>query len=120
MYECGTCGNVFPSGYRARNQHCNATGHSVPDFECDTCDAWFGSQSSCWQHMRAKDHFSSYRNDNVECSECDETFETDEACREHQIEDHYYCTDCDRHFVNYNIKMVITSSYAMPLRFYSL
>ncbi|VUC35391.1 unnamed protein product [Clonostachys rosea] len=36
-YECGSCDRLFWAGWKARDQHCVATGHDFPDFECDTC-----------------------------------------------------------------------------------
>ncbi|KAK4124525.1 hypothetical protein N657DRAFT_644765 [Parathielavia appendiculata] len=69
MFECGDCGRAFPAGWRARDQHCEATGHSRPEYECDICDAYFDSEYSRRQHM---------------------------------IQDHLYCCDCDRYFQNFN------------------
>jgi hypothetical protein len=122
MFECGDCGKAFPSGWRARDQHCDATGHRRPQFECDTCDAYFGSKSALWQHMSAKRHFSDdtnsyshgssdgyyqYPEQYWDCARCGESFVTEEGCNDHMIEDHLYCYDCDRYFMNYNnIKQV--------------
>jgi DNA-directed RNA polymerase subunit RPC12/RpoP len=103
-YECGTCGKVFPAGWRARENHCRATGHEPPDFECERCPRWFRSWQACFQHMSAKNHFA------LECHICDETWPTEEDRTTHENEDHYYCADCDSTFRNYNnIKMVSIS-----------
>ena len=109
MFECGDCSKAFPAGWRARNQHCDATGHNPPEYECDTCDAYFSSDHARWQHMRAKGHFSqdeSSSDDDCygywECSRCDDTFVTEEDCKEHMVDDHLYCRDCDRLFVSHN------------------
>jgi hypothetical protein len=113
MFECGDCGKVFPAGWRARDQHCEATGHSRPEYECDTCDAYFGSEYARRQHMTAKGHFydnsssDSYRASSWDCPQCDDCFDTEEECDEHMVEDHLYCCECDRFFMNYNnIKQV--------------
>jgi hypothetical protein len=55
-YECDTCAKLFPAGRYARDDHCRATDHLPPEFECDTCPRWFGSQQACNQHMRDKSH----------------------------------------------------------------
>ncbi|KAK4112878.1 hypothetical protein N656DRAFT_731338 [Canariomyces notabilis] len=103
-YECGTCGKVFPAGWRARENHCRATGHEPPDFECERCPRWFRSWQACFQHMSAKNHFA------LECHICDETWPTEEDRTTHENEDHYYCADCDRNFRNYNnLKMHLQS-----------
>lgn len=105
MYECGTCGKVFPAGWRARDNHCRATGHCAPDYECDTCDRWFSSDDAKWQHMERKNHFA------WDCDDCDETWPTEKRLKEHQVDDHFYCDDCDRYFNSLNnIKMVSKSS----------
>src|SRR5690242_19099689 len=57
MYECGDCYKAFPAGWRARDQHCNMTGHCRPAFECDTCHADFGSEQDGGQHMSVMGHF---------------------------------------------------------------
>ena len=41
MYTCGTCFRRFPSGWRARDRHCDSTGHDRPALECDFCDEYF-------------------------------------------------------------------------------
>lgn len=100
-FECGTCGKIFPAGWRARDNHCRATGHQPPDFECDTCSRWFESRRACIQHMNDKNHFA------YECNICNETWPTEEDRTVHENEEHCYCADCDRLFSSYNgIKMV--------------
>jgi uncharacterized C2H2 Zn-finger protein len=124
MFECGDCGKAFPAGWRARNQHCDATGHSPPGYECDTCDAYFSSDQARWQHMRAKGHFhqneSSSGDDGCygywECDRCDDTFDTEAEYSEHMVDDHLYCQDCDRSFMNHNnIKQVRPPEASDPL-----
>lgn len=44
MFTCGTCWREFPAGWHSRQPHMNATGHCQPDFECDSCESYFGSQ----------------------------------------------------------------------------
>ncbi|KAF3769355.1 hypothetical protein M406DRAFT_287495 [Cryphonectria parasitica EP155] len=104
MFECGTCIKVFPAGWRARENHCNATGHRRPLFECDTCFRVCASESARRQHMKDKNHFK------WECDHCVETWPTEDALKSHEIDDHLYCADCDRHFNNdNNIRMHLRS-----------
>ena len=43
----------------------------------------------------------------LECSQCSLTFPDEEAVKNHEIQGHLYCADCDRSFSQYNnIKMV--------------
>ncbi|EEU40700.1 uncharacterized protein NECHADRAFT_32278, partial [Fusarium vanettenii 77-13-4] len=53
----------------AREQHCEATGHDAPEFECEVCDRYF---------------------------------DDDEDRKEHEINNHLYCSDCEREFSNWN------------------
>lgn len=86
MFECGTCDRVFPAGRRARDQHCEATGHSSDDDSGYRYSQRYGG----WL-----------------CSWCDDVYLSEEGCREHMVEDHLYCSDCERSFMNYNnIKQV--------------
>lgn len=58
--------------------------------------------------MRDTNHFE------YECAICCETWPTEHACKEHEIEDHLYCGDCDRFFRSYNnIQMV--RGYQLPM-----
>ena len=110
MFYCGTCWKQFPSGCRARDQHCDSTGHRVPKFECDTCSAHFGSEQSRHQHMKDRNHFA------WECRRCDETWPSDQARKNHEVSEHYYCFDCDRVFQNHNnIKMASPPAKAHDL-----
>ncbi|KAK3936866.1 hypothetical protein QBC46DRAFT_394087 [Diplogelasinospora grovesii] len=103
-FEC-SCGKQFPAGWRARENHCKATGHIRPRWECDTCHRYFTSDTARWQHMEAVNHFA------WECAICDETWPTEKARREHEAEEHHYCCDCDRTFTSYNnMKMHLNSS----------
>lgn len=100
-FECGTCGKGFPAGYRARENHCNLTGHRRPGFECDRCHRYFHSAGARWQHMKERNHFA------YECHFCDETWPGEEGLKVHEVEDHHYCADCNRTFQSYNnIQMV--------------
>ena len=110
MFECGTCYRGFPAGSRARDQHCQATGHNWPDYECDTCDRYFGSEQARAQHMNALGHWnqdssSSSSDDDepeYECHRCYDSFYTEAARKEHEIEVHHWCEDCEREFMNLN------------------
>ncbi|PWI67648.1 hypothetical protein PCL_03002 [Purpureocillium lilacinum] len=105
-FECGTCGRAFPAGWRARDNHCRATGHAPPDFECETCSRWFRSRRACDQHMDATDHWQRP----YTCSCCSLTWRTEERCVQHEHEDHYYCNECCRGFESYNnIRMHLNS-----------
>lgn len=89
-FTCGTCLKQFPSGWRARDKHCAALGHSRPTFECETCPRYFKTDAARWQHMDACNHFS------IECDMCDETWPTMDMLREHERDDHDYwhCEEC--------------------------
>jgi hypothetical protein len=51
--------------------------------------------------MQDKNHFA------WGCSVCLETYPTEKERKEHEINTHYYCEPCDRHFRSFNnIKMV--------------
>lgn len=99
-YECGTCGGTFPAGWRARDNHCNSTGHSRPSFECDVCARWFGSQLACNQHMRDTGHWPTV--EQYECACCYDTWPTEERRTEHEHQHHSYCAECNRTFQSFN------------------
>ncbi|KAM4058366.1 zinc-finger double-stranded RNA-binding domain-containing protein [Hirsutella rhossiliensis] len=99
-FECDTCGKTFPAGWRARDNHCNSTGHSRRSFECDVCPRWFGSQQACNQHMRDTGHWQTV--ERYECACCYDTWPTEERCTEHEHQDHNYCAECNRTFQNFN------------------
>ncbi|KAK5994365.1 Zinc finger Xfin-like protein [Cladobotryum mycophilum] len=107
-FECGTCRKEFPAGRKARDNHCRATGHSPPDFECAGCERWFHSQRACDQHMDAKGHWPDQWP--FECNCCYETWRTEKQRVEHEHEVHNYCADCNREFQSYNnLKMHLNS-----------
>lgn len=96
-YECGTCGKEFPRGWRARDQHCEATGHSPPAYECDRCERHFSTYDAMFQHMESKNHFL------YECQQCQETWPDKRQLKEHEANDHrptldYECDTCGRGF----------------------
>ncbi|KAK3896692.1 hypothetical protein C8A05DRAFT_39760 [Staphylotrichum tortipilum] len=96
-YECGTCFKVFPAGWSALNNHIRATGHRhAAAFECDRCTRRFGSERARFQHMEATNHFE------WECSLCNETWPTEDRMIQHEHEDHDYCGECQRTFMNQN------------------
>ncbi|KAK1830091.1 hypothetical protein QBC39DRAFT_117082 [Podospora conica] len=96
MFECGDCSRAFPAGWSARENHCRATGHSRPRFECDKCDAHFRNERARWNHMSQANHFD------WDCQFCDETWPNEEALDNHYIDDHNWCESCDRWFQNSN------------------
>ncbi|KAK4182043.1 hypothetical protein QBC35DRAFT_510683 [Podospora australis] len=101
MFECGTCGKVFPAGWQARENHCNSTGHEPPEFECFVCDEYFDDNWDCSEHMRDSNHLP---NEYSECTfrECIEVFWDDEDAVDHEVHDHWYCGDCKRDFQDLN------------------
>ncbi|KAI2616809.1 hypothetical protein GGR54DRAFT_222853 [Hypoxylon sp. NC1633] len=102
-WTCGTCALTFDT-LRARRRHMRHLNHSIPEHECETCPRFFRSRSRVVAHMNAKNHWP------YECEICCETWPSDEERREHEVEDHYYCYDCDREFRNLNgIKMHLNS-----------
>lgn len=93
-YTCGTCLRTFPAGWKARENHCDATGHMRPTFECDSCARFFGSEKAQWQHMDACNHFA------WDCRFCNETWPTEDRRDEHEQDEHghFDCDRCDRFF----------------------
>lgn len=85
-------------------------------WECGTCGRSFASSRARFQHMNAVGH-----NDLLECDICYEEFPTDEDLVEHEIEDHGYCSWCDRQFFTWNAihmvrePLVIKSSFHLSL-----
>lgn len=67
VFTCGTCWREFYAGWRARDQHCEATGHSPPRNECYECDEYFDSNADKIDH-EACEH--------LHCSACDRDFST--------------------------------------------
>lgn len=86
----------------------NAVGHCPPDFECDTCDRYFGSEQAVNQHMNAMEHwaesseFSESEEPELECDDCEDTFYDEDDLRDHETKKHFYCDPCDRYFQDYN------------------
>ncbi|KAK6222661.1 hypothetical protein LQW54_000842 [Pestalotiopsis sp. IQ-011] len=107
-FACGTCWRTWPS-WRSRDQHVAAKYHKVPDFECDTCNRYFGSQRAVEQHMDAVGHWRDSSDDEqfyCDFDACSEVFDDEDSLRDHEVEDHFYCDPCDRHFQSLNnIKM---------------
>ncbi|KAL7619895.1 hypothetical protein AAE478_010442 [Parahypoxylon ruwenzoriense] len=102
-WACGSCEREFGT-LHARKQHMNVLDHEMPEHECDICERYFGSRKAVEQHMDAKDHWL------YECSKCDEEELTAEELKEHEVDEHQYCSDCDRSFNNPNdIKMHLNS-----------
>ncbi|KAJ0160502.1 MDS1 and EVI1 complex locus protein EVI1 [Colletotrichum tanaceti] len=104
-FTCGSCWREFPAGWHSRQQHLDATGHDVPDNECDSCDRYFGSRQAVEQHMNALCHWtqdSSSEGAEYQCDDCSDCFSEEEDLHDHEVRDHYYCDPCDRYFQNHN------------------
>lgn len=95
VYTCGTCWKEFPAGWNARDQHCDALGHDAPNFECDECDEYFDNDNQKQYHMR---NYCYADDDDFECGVCDLRFSDEEKCEDHEIDVHFYCSDCERFF----------------------
>ncbi|KAF4974952.1 hypothetical protein FZEAL_8215 [Fusarium zealandicum] len=98
VFECGTCDRQFLAGWRARDQHCQATGHTPPRFECDVCDEYFCDDEDRVNHMYYNDHWAE---DALECAVCPLKYRGS-ALREHEAQAHLFCSECDRYFQNHN------------------
>ncbi|KAH7134205.1 hypothetical protein EDB81DRAFT_93278 [Dactylonectria macrodidyma] len=100
---CGTCWREFNAGYdggfKARNSHCQALGHSFPDFECDTCDEYFDDEDDRREHM---DFYGHWPDDAPECHMCYDRFSNKTERKDHEHREHLYCAECDREFNNWN------------------
>lgn len=112
-FACGTCWQTWPT-WRSRDQHVAAKFHKAPDFECNSCDRYFGSHTAVQQHMNALDHWAESSSTSSDGSEydcyydgCTECFDDEQELQHHQVHEHYYCSSCDRDFDSANsIKMV--------------
>ncbi|KAI3324226.1 hypothetical protein HD806DRAFT_62966 [Xylariaceae sp. AK1471] len=108
-WNCDTCDRVFGS-WQALNQHAAALGHRRelydpdPLYPCDRCGAVYRSEAAVNAHMRTYNHWK-YR-----CSCCSLTGPTEAGIKQHEIEDHLWCSVCSRIFQSYNnIKMHLNS-----------
>lgn len=99
MFTCGTCWRVFHAGWQARDQHCDATGHRRPKFECDTCDNYFDDEEDRRNHMDYRNHWF---DDAPECRLCNSRFPTAGERNSHEVADHHYCAECQREFQSRN------------------
>ncbi|KAI1121985.1 hypothetical protein F5Y10DRAFT_83895 [Nemania abortiva] len=114
-WECYVCSRTFGSG-RALSQHQVALYHDEPPFNCNQCSYTSRTLSGIGEHMYTGIHYK-YR-----CSCCNVTSSTEDKIKQHEIEEHSWCSECDRGFQNYNnIKMHLNSrahrgnSIACPL-----
>ncbi|KLP03606.1 uncharacterized protein FFB20_15136 [Fusarium fujikuroi] len=98
-YYCTDCDKLFYAGRKARDQHCQVTGHASPVFECDSCSDCFEDEYDRHQHMNLEQHW--HRNA-PECQLCGDIAVTQAEIREHEIEQHFHCADCNRQFMNAN------------------
>ena len=74
----------------------NAVGHCPPNFECDTCDRYFGSEHAVNQHITAVEHwaesseFSESEEPDFECDDCGDVFYDEDDLRDHKAKEHFY------------------------------
>lgn len=99
IYDCADCDKLFYTGRIARDQHCQATGHAPPQFECDTCNFCFDDEYDRCDHMNLEMHWGRGA---PECRFCFVRAVTDAEIKEHESTSHKYCADCDRQFMNLN------------------
>ncbi|KAF5656539.1 zinc finger protein, partial [Fusarium circinatum] len=92
-YYCTDCDKLFYAGRKARDQHCQATGHASPAFECDSCSDCFEDEYDRRQHMNLEQH---WRRNAPQCQLCGDRAVTQAEIREHEIERHFHCADCNR------------------------
>lgn len=136
-FECGTCLREFPAGWKSRNQHCEQVGHQSPEWECDRCHLYFGSETGKVHHMQAVNHFAhacqlcdvtlptearltehELKAHYHKCGFCDEQFHRDNGAelQKHELERHFYCCECDRMFQDSReVKVVCALTAANPL-----
>lgn len=65
-------------------------------YNCNQCWRQFNSPRAQWQHQNDKNHFDH------ECHCCFETWPCKQSRTTHEIDEHKYCADCDRYFMNQN------------------
>nr|CEG04407.1 unnamed protein product [Fusarium clavum] len=107
-YYCSDCDKLFFAGRTARDQHCQATGHALPAFECDSCSDCFDDEYDRCEHMNLEQHWAENA---PECTICLFHAVTEEEVVRHEVEEHNYCADCKRTFMNLNcIRQVSKSS----------
>ncbi|WXC65157.1 hypothetical protein SNK03_010965 [Fusarium graminearum] len=98
-YYCPDCDRHFHSGRKARDQHCLATGHALPQFDCDTCSFCFDDEYDRCEHMNLEMHWA---HNVLECRMCYLRAVSKDEISKHEIELHNYCADCERQFSNLN------------------
>ncbi|KAL1846010.1 hypothetical protein Daus18300_014385 [Diaporthe australafricana] len=65
-------------------------------YNCNQCWRQFDSSHAQWQHQNDKNHFDH------ECYCCYDTYPSEQSRKTHEIEDHNFCAECDRTFMNQN------------------
>ncbi|SCV56417.1 uncharacterized protein FFB14_14616 [Fusarium fujikuroi] len=98
-YYCTECDKLFYAGRKARDQHCQVTEHASSAFECDSCSDCLEDEYDRHQHINLEQHW--HRNA-PECQLCGDRAATQAEIREHEIEQHFHCADCNRQFMNAN------------------
>lgn len=105
-YYCTDCDKLFHAGRKARDQHCQVTGHASSAFECDSCSDCFEDEYDRHQHMNLEQHW--HRNA-PECQFCGDRAVAQAEIREHEIEQHFHRADCNRQSMNANCLRMVSS-----------
>ncbi|KAI8960749.1 hypothetical protein F5Y11DRAFT_252827 [Daldinia sp. FL1419] len=73
---------------------------------CTNCHRTFATWKACSQHAEALGHEPR----EFECRKCDNVYCSMEVRRNHEVESHFFCHDCDKEFQSSNnIKMHLNS-----------
>ncbi|OTB03758.1 hypothetical protein M426DRAFT_321474 [Hypoxylon sp. CI-4A] len=73
---------------------------------CETCPKSYESWRDRERHLDNRGHYPL----DFTCAVCNRIYSNDERLRDHEIDECYYCSDCDRKFISYNnIKMHLHS-----------
>lgn len=64
--------------------------------------------------MSNRNHFP------YQCELCDETWPSEEELQDHEVQDHFYCANCDRDFNTLNNIRQVSSILALGSVFYHM
>ncbi|KAI1817323.1 hypothetical protein GGS20DRAFT_533663 [Poronia punctata] len=94
--RCDYCSQPFGS-WQARDQHMCEAGHTWEHYRCDTCPCSFISAEASHQHMDRYSHWTVNK-----CTLCPMRFTTLEKKTRHEMENHFWCSKCQRAFKSLN------------------